>query len=170
MVFTGRQNLQLPATVEDLEAAIHDTMSQANSILFHNPNVLEQYESRQVKVCVLVHYLFLSTLCAWSNFVQVLQIDDLTRKLDEDENKLNKLLDEINSLKVVFNGLPFVSYIIFLTYSICGGVMHRLYTANFSICNMLSCLVKFEFCVVSAGKLASNIEEPCVSNKPDFQS
>lgn len=67
--------VKLPATVEELEAAIHETISQANSILFHNPNVLEQYESRQAK------------------------IDDLTRKVDEDENKLNKLLGEINSLK-----------------------------------------------------------------------
>lgn len=43
--------LQLPTTLEELEAAIQDTISQANSILFLNHNILEEYESRQRKVC-----------------------------------------------------------------------------------------------------------------------
>lgn len=40
----------MPATIEDLEAAIQDTISQANSILFLNHNILEEYEECQQKV------------------------------------------------------------------------------------------------------------------------
>ncbi|KAK6140525.1 hypothetical protein DH2020_025724 [Rehmannia glutinosa] len=68
--------LEMPATVEDLEAAIQDTISQANSILFLNHNILEEYESRQRK------------------------IEELTNKQEMDEKELNDLLDEINALKV----------------------------------------------------------------------
>ncbi|KAK6119210.1 hypothetical protein DH2020_047058 [Rehmannia glutinosa] len=67
--------LEMPATVEDLEAAIQDTISQANSILFLNHNILEEYESRQRK------------------------IEELTNKQEMDEKELNDLLDEINALK-----------------------------------------------------------------------
>ncbi|KAK6163002.1 hypothetical protein DH2020_002843 [Rehmannia glutinosa] len=67
--------LEMPATVEDLEAAIQDTISQANSILFLNHNILEEYESRQRK------------------------IEELTNKQEMDEKELNGLLDEINALK-----------------------------------------------------------------------
>ncbi|KAL3516439.1 hypothetical protein ACH5RR_023341, partial [Cinchona calisaya] len=82
-----REFVKLPATIEELEAAILDTTSQANSILFHNPNVLEQYESRQLK------------------------IDDLTKKLDADEKELAKQVDEINSLKG--NWLPTLRNLVF---------------------------------------------------------
>jgi len=40
----------MPTTIEELEAAIQDTTSQANSILFVNSNILEQYEARQRQV------------------------------------------------------------------------------------------------------------------------
>ena len=40
----------MPDTIEDLEAAIQDNISQANSILFLNHNVLEEYEECQRKV------------------------------------------------------------------------------------------------------------------------
>lgn len=40
----------MPLTIEDLEAEIQDNISQANSILFLNHNILEEYESRQRKV------------------------------------------------------------------------------------------------------------------------
>jgi hypothetical protein len=40
----------MPTTIEELEAAIQDTTSQANSILFVNSNILEQYEIRQRQV------------------------------------------------------------------------------------------------------------------------
>lgn len=45
----------MPGTVEELEAAIQDNISEANSILFLNQNILEEYENRQHKVneCVL---------------------------------------------------------------------------------------------------------------------
>lgn len=41
---------QMPTTIEELEAAIQDTTSEANSILFVNHNVLEQYETRERQV------------------------------------------------------------------------------------------------------------------------
>jgi hypothetical protein len=40
----------MPTTIEELEAAIQDTTSQANSIMFVNSNILEQYEMRQRQV------------------------------------------------------------------------------------------------------------------------
>lgn len=46
----------MPSTIEELEAAIQDTTSQANSILFVNHNILEQYEDRQRQVLFLLLY------------------------------------------------------------------------------------------------------------------
>lgn len=40
----------MPSTIEELNAAIQDITSQANSILFLNHNILEEYERRQRKV------------------------------------------------------------------------------------------------------------------------
>ena len=40
----------MPGTIEELEAAIQDTISEANSILFLNQNILQEFESRQRKV------------------------------------------------------------------------------------------------------------------------
>jgi hypothetical protein len=40
----------MPTTIEELEPTIQDTTSQANSILFVNRNILEQYEDRQRQV------------------------------------------------------------------------------------------------------------------------
>lgn len=50
-----RKYLKMPGTIEELEAAIQDNISEANSILFLNQNILEEYENRQHKVndCVL---------------------------------------------------------------------------------------------------------------------
>ncbi|PIN23636.1 Structural maintenance of chromosome protein SMC5/Spr18, SMC superfamily [Handroanthus impetiginosus] len=70
-----RAFLEMPTTVEDLEAAIQDTISQANSILFLNDNILEEYEARQRK------------------------IEALTEKQEMDEKELKHRLDEINALK-----------------------------------------------------------------------
>ena len=52
----------MPTTVEELEAAIDDTMSQANSIFFLNQNILQEYESRRKKVnptlfCYFLHII-----------------------------------------------------------------------------------------------------------------
>lgn len=42
----------MPGTIEELENAIEDLRSQANSIMFLNQNILEEYENRQQKVCI----------------------------------------------------------------------------------------------------------------------
>ncbi|XP_031113610.1 structural maintenance of chromosomes protein 5 [Ipomoea triloba] len=67
--------LEMPSTIEELEAAIQDTVYQANSILCLNPNALEQYETRQRK------------------------IDSLSKKHEMDEKELSCHLNEINALK-----------------------------------------------------------------------
>ncbi|GMH30635.1 hypothetical protein Nepgr_032478 [Nepenthes gracilis] len=67
--------LEMPSTIEELEAAIQDDLSQANSILFLNQNILAEYEVRQRK------------------------IEALERKLQEDERKLNCYLAEVEELK-----------------------------------------------------------------------
>ena len=48
----------MPTTIEELEAAIQDNISQANSILFLNNNILEEYEHRKRQV-VFSHLLYL---------------------------------------------------------------------------------------------------------------
>lgn len=40
----------MPSTIEELEAAIQDCKSQADSILCLNRNVIEEYEHRQRQV------------------------------------------------------------------------------------------------------------------------
>lgn len=67
--------LEMPTTVEELEVTIQDMTSQANSILFVNHNIMEEYESRQRK------------------------IEALKNKQEADEKELTSRLDEINSLK-----------------------------------------------------------------------
>ncbi|XP_055817901.1 structural maintenance of chromosomes protein 5 [Solanum dulcamara] len=66
---------EMPSTIEELDAAIQDTISQANSILFLNHNVLEEYESRQKK------------------------IESLSKSQEMEEEKLSNLINEINTLK-----------------------------------------------------------------------
>ena len=53
----------MPATIEDLEAAIQDTVSQANSVYLLNHNILEEYESRQKKVNPTFFIFFLLFPC-----------------------------------------------------------------------------------------------------------
>lgn len=48
----------MPTTIEELEAAIQDNISQAESIYSLNRNVLEEYESRQRQV-LCIHYFYL---------------------------------------------------------------------------------------------------------------
>ncbi|KAI7729601.1 hypothetical protein M8C21_012043, partial [Ambrosia artemisiifolia] len=67
--------LQMPSTIEELNAAIQDITSQANSILFLNHNILEEYERRQRK------------------------IEELSAKLESDEKELTARLEELSSLK-----------------------------------------------------------------------
>ncbi|MCL7031993.1 hypothetical protein MKW94_005340 [Papaver nudicaule] len=71
----SQQFLQMPTTIEELEAAIQDDLSQANSILDMNRNVLDEYERRQKK------------------------IEDIAKKLEADGEELKRCMDEIESLK-----------------------------------------------------------------------
>ncbi|XP_057977926.1 structural maintenance of chromosomes protein 5 isoform X2 [Malania oleifera] len=71
----GKAFLEMPTTIEELEVAIQDTISQANSIFFLNNNILEEYEGRQRK------------------------IGDLSAKLEADEKELRRRLAEIEALK-----------------------------------------------------------------------
>lgn len=50
MMYSFPSLRQMPTTIEELEAAIEDCLSQANSHLFLNNNVLQEYESRQKMV------------------------------------------------------------------------------------------------------------------------
>ena len=47
----------MPATIEDLEAAIQDTLAQASSILLLNQNVLAEYEIRKTKVMHHIYFI-----------------------------------------------------------------------------------------------------------------
>lgn len=50
----------MPTTIEELDASIQDNISQANSIVFLNRNVLQEYEERQREVffCYLFFFFF----------------------------------------------------------------------------------------------------------------
>ncbi|XP_010547291.1 PREDICTED: structural maintenance of chromosomes protein 5 [Tarenaya hassleriana] len=67
--------IEMPTTIEELEAAIQDNVSQANSILLLNQNVLQEYEHRQR------------------------QIGSIATKLEADKKDLSKCLEDIDSLK-----------------------------------------------------------------------
>lgn len=67
--------LEMPDTVEELKAAIEDSVSEANNILFLNQNILQEYEHRQQ------------------------QIEDISTKLEADKKELGTCLTEIDVLK-----------------------------------------------------------------------
>ncbi|KAH1032868.1 hypothetical protein J1N35_045042 [Gossypium stocksii] len=67
--------LQMPTTIEELEAAIQDNISQANSIVFLNQNILQEYEDRRC------------------------QIETISAKLETDSKELQRCLAEIHALK-----------------------------------------------------------------------
>ncbi|KAL4600946.1 hypothetical protein ACB092_11G236600 [Castanea dentata] len=75
-----KEFLEMPTTIEELEAAIQDNISQANSMLFLNNNILEEYEHRKN------------------------QIEDIAKKLEADNKELRRCLAEIDNLKE--NWLP----------------------------------------------------------------
>ncbi|KAH9710045.1 Structural maintenance of chromosomes protein 5 [Citrus sinensis] len=62
-----KEFLEMPTTIEELEAAIQDNISQANSIFFLNQNILQEYEHRQR------------------------QIEDLSTKQEADKKELKRL-------------------------------------------------------------------------------
>ncbi|PKA50457.1 Structural maintenance of chromosomes protein 2-2 [Apostasia shenzhenica] len=70
-----REFEKMPGTVEELEAAIQDGISEANSILFLNQNILEEYESRQNKIV------------------------SLETKLKADEEQVKECVSDINTLR-----------------------------------------------------------------------
>ncbi|KAH9710040.1 Structural maintenance of chromosomes protein 5 [Citrus sinensis] len=70
-----KEFLEMPTTIEELEAAIQDNISQANSIFFLNQNILQEYEHRQR------------------------QIEDLSTKQEADKKELKRFLAEIDALK-----------------------------------------------------------------------
>ncbi|CAG7879398.1 hypothetical protein BRARA_C00699 [Brassica rapa] len=70
-----KEFMEMPTTIEELEAAIQDNFTQANSILFVNQNILQEYEHRQS------------------------QIETITTKLEADKRDLSRCLKEIESLK-----------------------------------------------------------------------
>lgn len=89
----------MPTTIEELEATIQDTISQANSILFVNHNILEQYEDRQRQV------LFILVVCFGlfpfsSIFTVTFQIEDLATKLEADKKESRRCLAELDNIKV----------------------------------------------------------------------
>lgn len=67
----------MPTTIEELEAAIQDTISQANSILFVNSNILQQYQDRQRKVLFIVKTIWDISMCRlylqWPYRLKILQ-------------------------------------------------------------------------------------------------
>lgn len=70
-----KEFIEMPTTIEELEAAIQDNISQANSILFVNQNILQEYEHRRS------------------------QIETIAKKLEADKTDLSRCLQEIDSLK-----------------------------------------------------------------------
>ncbi|KAI9170146.1 hypothetical protein LWI28_023305 [Acer negundo] len=70
-----KEFLEMPTTVEELQAAIQDNIAQANSILFLNQNILQEYEHRQK------------------------QIEAIAAKLEADQKELKRCLAEIDALK-----------------------------------------------------------------------
>ncbi|TXG55854.1 hypothetical protein EZV62_017167 [Acer yangbiense] len=70
-----KEFLEMPTTVEELQAAIQDNIAQANSILFLNQNILQEYEHRQK------------------------QIEAIATKLEADQKELKRCLAEIDALK-----------------------------------------------------------------------
>ncbi|KAL5543600.1 hypothetical protein UlMin_007384 [Ulmus minor] len=67
--------LEMPTTIEELEAAIQDNISQANAIHFLNRNILEEYDHQKQ------------------------QIEGLAAKLEADNEKLTRHKAEIDELK-----------------------------------------------------------------------
>ncbi|KAG2613809.1 hypothetical protein PVAP13_4KG395400 [Panicum virgatum] len=70
-----KEFVEMPDTVEELEAAIQDTESEANSMLFLNQNVLQEYQNRQR------------------------EIESISNKLNDDKDQYETCCSEIESVK-----------------------------------------------------------------------
>ncbi|XP_062229619.1 structural maintenance of chromosomes protein 5 [Phragmites australis] len=71
----AKEFLAMPTTIEELEAAIQDTESEANSMLFLNQNVLQEYQNRQR------------------------EIESISNKLKDDKEEYERCCSEIESVK-----------------------------------------------------------------------
>ncbi|KAL6654075.1 hypothetical protein ACP70R_007540 [Stipagrostis hirtigluma subsp. patula] len=71
----AKEFLEIPNTVEELEAAIQDTESEANSMLFLNLNVLQEYQNRQR------------------------EIESMSNKIKDDKEKYERCCSEIETVK-----------------------------------------------------------------------
>ncbi|WVZ78858.1 hypothetical protein U9M48_026506 [Paspalum notatum var. saurae] len=71
----AKEFLAMPTTVEELEAAIQDTESEANSMLFLNQNVLQEYQNRQC------------------------EIESISNKLKDDKDEYELCCSEIETVK-----------------------------------------------------------------------
>jgi structural maintenance of chromosomes protein 5 len=89
----------MPTTIEELEAAIQYTTSQANLMLFVNPHILQQYEVRQRQVLFIVVF-FVGYFHVPSIFTVTIQIEDLAKKLDTDKKGATKCRAELETIKV----------------------------------------------------------------------
>lgn len=100
--------MQMPTTIEELEAAIQDNISQANSILFLNPNIVAEYENRQREAIFALrffHSVVYKCIC-WQKF---LQIGKIASKLEVEKRELNRCVAEVDALKVGHS--PFLSFL-----------------------------------------------------------
>ncbi|CAL5041228.1 unnamed protein product [Urochloa decumbens] len=71
----AKEFLVMPTTVEELEAAIQDTESEANSMLFLNQNILQEYQNRQ-------H-----------------EIESISNKLKDDKDEYERCCSEVETVK-----------------------------------------------------------------------
>ncbi|CAL5049785.1 unnamed protein product [Urochloa decumbens] len=71
----AKEFLVMPTTVEELEAAMQDTESEANSMLFLNQNILQEYQNRQQ------------------------EIESISNKLKDDKDEYERCCSEIETVK-----------------------------------------------------------------------
>ncbi|AQK66397.1 Structural maintenance of chromosomes protein 5 [Zea mays] len=88
-LFYGFTN-KMPTTLEELETAIQDTESEANSMLFLNQNVLQEYQNRQHEVSKYVWFI-----CAG----QLAMIESISNKLKDDKGEHEICCSEIETVK-----------------------------------------------------------------------
>ncbi|TVU29709.1 hypothetical protein EJB05_21288, partial [Eragrostis curvula] len=74
----AKEFLAMPTTIEELEAAIQDIESEANSMLFLNQNVLQEYQTRQ-------H-----------------EIESISNKLQDDKEAYKRCCSKIETVKVIW--------------------------------------------------------------------
>lgn len=71
----AKEFLEMPTTIEELECAMQDTESEANSMLFLNQNVLQEYQNRQREIL------------------------SISNKLEDDKGEFERCCSEIETTK-----------------------------------------------------------------------